>query len=175
MSTPAKIKEEHEVAVLHAALAKHNRLHGLELKIVDRPEPPDAILSDGNATTWIEHTDAFFSHEWARDLTTNAASVVHVPMEQRGYAEPDAQLAAVFCDRVIEKAAKKSYASLVSQYGPGILVVGLESPWLDSDTIEEINRAWAQRGAPDLSATFRYVYLGYRDKDGNHAELWSST
>lgn len=174
-NTVAEVKEKHELAVLKAALAEHNRLHGSTLELVDQPDPPDAILSDGHTTTWMEHTDAFFSGEWARDLTTSAASVAHKPMEQRGYFEPDAQLAAEFCRGVLEKAGKSTYAACIAQYGPGILVVGLESPWLDEDTLHEIDKAWADLGKPDISATFSHVYLGYRDKDGNRALAWTNT
>jgi hypothetical protein len=175
VNTVANVKKRHELAVMEAALAEHNRLHDLALTIVSRPDPPDAILSDGSATTWMEHTDAFFSGEWARDLTTHAANVRHMPMEQRGYFEPDAQLAGAFCRCVIDKAGKTTYASCIAHYGPGILVVGLESPWLDEETIHEINRAWAELGSPDISSTFRYVYLGYRDNSGNHARVWLGT
>lgn len=175
MNTIPEIKDKHELAVMEAALAEHNRLHGSALAIVSRPDPPDAILSDGATTTWMEHTDAFFSGEWARDLTTHAASVAHRPMEQRGYLEPDAQLAGAFCKCLLDKAGKSTYAEYVEQYGPGILVVGVESPWLDEDTIHEINRAWTELGKPDISATFGHVYFGYRDQAGNRATVWLST
>ena len=172
LNTVANVKDRHELAVLSAALVEHNRLHGSALEIVARPDPPDAILSDGSTTTWMEHTDAFFSGDWARDLTTHAAAVIHRPMEQRGYFEPDAQLAGAFCNGVLDKAGKATYAGCIAQYGPGILVVGLESPWLDEDTIREINEAWAELGSPDISATFAHVYLGYRDASGNRATAW---
>ena len=175
LNTVANVKDRHELAVLNAALAEHNRLHNLALTIVGRPDPPDAILSDGSTTTWMEHTDAFFSGDWARDLTTHAADVAHRPMEQRGYFEPDAQLADAFCRCVLDKAGKATYAGCIAQYGPGILVVGLESPWLDEDTIREINEAWAALGSPDISATFAHVYLGYRDDSGNRATAWPGT
>ena len=175
MNSVAANKKKHELVVLNAALAEHNRLHGLALQIVGQPDPPDAILSDGSMTTWIEHTDALYSADWARDLNTYAANVPHRPMEQGGYVEPDAQLAEAFCRGVLDKASKSTYAPFVAKFGPGILVVGLESPWLDQDTIGEINAAWAAQGSPDISATFAHVYLGFRDKSGNRAVLWTGT
>lgn len=160
---------------MNAALVEHNRLHGISLQIVGRPDPPDAILSDGDATTWMEHTDAFFSGEWARDLITYAAAASHRPMEQRGYFEPDAQLAAQFCRVVIEKSRKTTYRDCITQYGPGILVIGLESPWVCENTIRMINDAWDILGNPDISATFAYVYLGYRINSVNVAMAWLPT
>jgi len=175
MNTRAEVKRKHETAVLNAALTEHNRLHGLALEVVDRPDPPDAILSDGNSTTWLEVTDAFFSPEWAQDLSGFASAEVHRPMQQVGYAEPDAQIASNFCNLVLRKASKASYAGVISTYGPGILVVGLESPWLDSDTIEAIDLEWAARGKPDISSAFQHVYFGYRKNGANYASLWAGT
>jgi hypothetical protein len=175
MANRAETKSKHETAVLDAALAEHNRIHGLALAVVDRPDPPDAILSDGATTTWLEVTDAFFSVDWAKDLFSYASSEAHKPMAEGGYAEPDAQLASNFCDLLLQKSGKNSYASVISAYGPGILVVGLESPWLGSGTVEAIDREWAARSRPDISSTFQYVYLGYRDNGVNHAVAWAGT
>lgn len=175
MSNRAAIQDAHELAVLEAALAEHNRLHGLFLEVVSRPDPPDAILSDGKTTTWLELTDAFFSAEWARDLNSHAASEEHMPMRSGPYMDMDAQLAARFCDLVCKKAAKTSYKPFIAKYGPGILVVGLESPWLDDETLLEITRKWAELGKPNISATFSHVYLGYRNGEGNCAMAWSHT
>ncbi|MCW1979701.1 hypothetical protein [Xanthomonas campestris] len=160
MNTVANVKKRHEFAVLNAAMAEHNKLHGSVLEIISRPDPPDAVLSDGSTATWTEHTDAFFSGDWARDLTTYAAVVVHRPMEQRGYFEPDAQLAAAFCKCVLDKDGKATYSASIVKYGQGIFVIGIESPWLDDGTIREINEAWTELGTPDISGIFAHVYLG---------------
>ncbi|WP_127170128.1 hypothetical protein [Xanthomonas sp. BRIP62415] len=175
MNTVANVKKRHELAVLNAALAEHNKLHGSVLEIISRPAPPDAALSDGSTTTWMEHTDEFFSGDWARGLTTHVADVVHRPMEQRGYFEPDAQLAAAFCKCVLDKDGKVTYSANIVQYRPGVPVIGIESPWLDDDTIREINEASTELGTPDISGTFAHVYLGYRDASGNRAAVWAGT
>lgn len=172
MSNRAAIQDAHERAVLNAAVGEHNRIQGLNLSVVSRPDPPDAILSDGNTTTWLELTDAFFSSDWARDLVSYAADEKHRPMQGGMYVDMDAQLASVLCDLVCRKAAKDSYKPFVAEYGPGILVVGIESPWLDDDTIRDIDREWAERGRPDISGTFTHVYLGYRDDNGNRVLAW---
>lgn len=172
MPNRADVKDAHELAVLHAALAEHNKIHGLRLTVVSRPDPPDAILSDGNITTWMEHTDAFVFTAWAKDLISYAADEEHIPMIKGPYMDMDAQLAGEFCDLVCKKAGKASYEPFISQYGPGILVVSLESPWLSDDTIDEIDDEWANRGNPDISRAFTHVYLGYRNEKGNHAIKW---
>ncbi|MFZ3119521.1 MAG: hypothetical protein WA159_14530 [Variovorax sp.] len=175
MPNRAAIQDAHEIAVLRAALTEHNRLHGLTLELLSRPDPPDAILSDGKTTTWLELTDAFFSPEWARDLSSYAASEKHIPMRSGPYMDMDALLAAKVCELICRKAAKSSYKPFISKYGPGILVVGLESPWLDDETLCEITRKWAGLGNPNISGTFSQVYLGYRDREGNKVMAWPHT
>lgn len=172
MKSRAAIQEAHELAVLRVGLAEHNRICGLNLTIVSRPDPPDAMLSDGSFTTWMELTDAFFSPEWARDLCSFASDKEHRPMARGLYIDMDGQLARTFCDALEHKASKLSYRPLIERYGPGILVVGLESPWLDDESIDAIDNEWLSRGKPKISATFSNVYIGYRNGSGNHAFAW---
>ncbi|HCY64631.1 MAG TPA: hypothetical protein DHV59_17780 [Oxalobacteraceae bacterium] len=172
MKSRAEIQDAHELAVLSAGLSEHNRVHGLNLVVISRPDPPDAILSDGFITTWMELTDAFFSSEWAMDLSSYTSIKGHKPMKPGLYVDMDKQLAGNFCNLLEQKVDKKSYKPFVQQYGPGILVVGLESPWLDSDTIDAIDEEWLARGNPDISGTFAHVYLRFRSGSGNHAFSW---
>lgn len=172
MKSRAEIQEAHELAVLTVGLAEHNRIHGLSLEVISRPDPPDAILSDGSITTWMELTDAYFSEAWARDLSSFSSIKGHEPMGRGMYIDMDNQLAENFCDLLIKKAKKNSYQAVVQQHGPGILVVGLESPWLDDETINAIDEEWLRRESPDISATFAHVYLRNRNANGNQAFAW---
>lgn len=168
----AEIQDAHELAVLTAGLAEHNRLHGLSLRVISRPDPPDAILSNDLITTWMELTDAFFSEAWARDLSSFTSIKGHEPMAKGVYMDMDKQLAEIFCDLLVKKAKKNSYTPLIHQHGPGILVVGLESPWLDDETITAIDEEWHRRGSPDISATFAHVYLRDRNANGGQPFSW---
>lgn len=140
MKSRAEIQDAHELAVLAAGLAEHNRFHGLVLQLVSRPDPPDAVLSDGSTTTWMELTDAFFSQAWARDLSSFNSTKGHEPMSKGMYMDMDNQFAKNFCELLVKKANKFSYLPLLQQHGPGILVVGLESPWLDDETINATDK-----------------------------------
>ena len=51
MKSRAAIQDAHELAALSAGLAVHNLLHGLNLAVISRPDPPDAILSDGSSSS----------------------------------------------------------------------------------------------------------------------------
>ncbi len=175
MTLRRDINREHETAVIDAAVRAHNTRTATSFEVEARPDPPDAILFDGTMRTWIEHTDAFYPG-WARDLTSFAArDRKHHPLHRGIHVDMDARFAMEFCRVVQQKLENRSYAKVVAELGPGILVVGLESPWLAEDTIETINDHWRQLGSPDLSSVFAYVYLGYRADDANQAVPWQPT
>lgn len=166
MSNYIEIKAKHEASLLEAALQEHNRRHGFSLRVVDRPDPPDAILSDGSVTTWMELTNAFFSQEWAQDLFSYAADGPHKPMKHGPYINMDAQLAENLCTLLYQKSRKCSYKPFLEKFGPGILVIGLEIPWFDSRTLDAIDIEWANFGNPDISGVFNHVYLKFRNIGG---------
>jgi|AntRauTorckE5430_2_1112549.scaffolds.fasta_scaffold31945_2 hypothetical protein len=175
MATRREIKSQHENAVIDAALRAHNQRMGTSFVVESQPVRPDAILVDGKTQTWIEHTDAFYPG-WAEDLTSYAASdKPHRSMRTGLHSDMDEKVADAFCKIALKKFEHKPYRSVIEQFGPGILVVGLESPWLDEETIKAINRRWAELGSPDLSSVFRWVYLGYRSDGRNQADLWAGT
>lgn len=175
MGTFRQNQDAHELFVLDAAIAAHNALTGSAFSIESRPDPPDAIIWDGSTRLWVEHTDAFCSADWAQDLTSYVASdKQHRPMTPGMRPDVDDQLATIFCKRVLEKYRKPTYIPFVAQYGPGILVVGLESPWTDHNTIDAINYRWQEvEGSPDLSSVFGWIYLGHRNRGINEAVLFA--
>ena len=75
-------------------------------------------------------TDAFYSEEWARDLYSFATpEEEHTPM-QKGGVNMDIQFAHNFISIVQKKFTLASYGEVYERFGPGILVVGVQSPWL---------------------------------------------
>ena len=175
MATRREINSQHERAVIGAALQAHNQRMGTAFSVEAQPDPPDAILVDGENRTWMEHTDAFYPG-WAEDITSYAASdKPHRPMAKGLHSDMDEQLADAVTSIVLKKFGNRSYRPTIEKYGPGILVVGLESPWLDEETLRVINQKWAELGSPDLSSVFRWVYFGYRSEGQNRADLWIGT
>lgn len=172
--TKSQIKEAHELAVLGVALAEHNRIHGLDLSVIERPEPPDAIISDGKTTTWIELTDVFFSQEWARSVTSYRSVKGHKPMGKSMATDMEEQFAEDVCEAIIKKSSKKSYASCLEEHGPGILVVGLYLPWFGNGSLEIINDRWKMLGSPDISETFSHVYLKGHGLNDGVPFLWNA-
>ncbi len=173
MTTRREIKAKHEAAVISAAVHAHNRRVGSVFQVESMPDPPDAILSDGCKRMWLEHTDAFYPG-WAEHLTSYAASdKEHRPMRKGLHMDMDNIFADAFLSVVLKKLKNKSYTTLVEKLGPGILVVGLESPWLNAETFQAINNKWVESGSPELFSVFEWVYLGYRDDGKNVAIPWS--
>ncbi len=175
MTTRREINSKHEKAVIDAALRAHNEKVGAAFSIESMPDPPDAILCDGNQHTWMEHTDACYPG-WAEDLTSYAASdKKHKPMKKGLHVDMDNQVAEAFVEIVLKKFNKASYKPLLEKFGPGILVVGIESPWLNDETLQAIESKWSEIGSPDLSSVFRWVYLGFRSNGENKAIPWNCT
>lgn len=169
MLTTAEIQQAHELAVIQDGLDAHNLRFNLSLKVVSQPDPPDAMLSDGSITTWMEVTDAFYSTEYARHLSTHNSIKGHKPMAKGLRGDVDEDVAVEFCNALAKKVGKTSYIPLIQKYGPGILVIGVETPWYNEFTLEAIDQEWVRRGRPDFSATFSHVYLRVR---GSHTIAW---
>ena len=172
MTTRREINKKHEHAVIDAAVKVHNKRVGANYSVENRPDPPDAILLNGNSRTWIEHTDAFYP-EWAKALTSSVASDKdNEPMQKGLHVDMDNTFADVFFEVVMKKLKSKSYDTVIEKYGTGILVVGLETPWLDDETINAINEKWLANGSPGISNIFNCIYLGNRLNGENNAVLW---
>ncbi len=173
MTNRRELKARHEAAVISAAVHAHNIQVGSAFQIEALPDPPDAILTDGCKRVWLEHTDVFYPG-WAEDVTSYAATdKVHRPMRKGLHMDMDNIFADVFVEGVLKKLNNKGYTTLVEQLGPGILVVGLESPWLDAETFRAINNKWFEFGSSELFSVFEWIYLGYRDEGKNVAIPWN--
>lgn len=62
-----KLKNQHESAVLNS-FAEYNIRNGHEFAILERPDPPDAIVAIDGKKTWIEITDAFLNKDLAESI-----------------------------------------------------------------------------------------------------------
>ena len=63
------IQATHEESVLNS-FKNFLSTQDLELDVVDKPDPPDAIVQLAGMVTWIEITDAFHDANWARSITS---------------------------------------------------------------------------------------------------------
>jgi len=129
-----EVKDAHENAVLEN-FAKYNDSLKKTMKIIDRPEPPDARVIIDGVETWIEITDAFFNSELAESTTSYLADDKEhrqVPKEKHFSIEPDEQYSDILRKTIIKKYDKNSIGKVYKQYGKGILLVGVINPFLDT-------------------------------------------
>ena len=123
------LKGVHEEAVLRQFKA-HLEKEGAHLEILDRPEPPEATVELNGERTWIEITDAFLDKAHAIGLTTGASDDVdHIPDHGRLIVNPNARFSAVLRAVIEAKYDKTSMRKIAEDQGPGILLVGVFTPF----------------------------------------------
>lgn len=127
--TRRNLKEVHENSVL-LAFENHLKQSGHEFKVIDRPDPPEAIVEIDNQKTWIEVTDAFLDIAHAISLTSRASEdMVHQRDDGRLIYEPDATFRKQLIDVISKKYDKATMQLLRNQLGCGILLVGIFTPF----------------------------------------------
>ncbi|MEL4341744.1 hypothetical protein AAEH92_13595 [Shewanella xiamenensis] len=161
------IQPAHEIAVLESFKIFISK-EGKTLQILSRPDPPDAIVDiDGN-TTWIEISDAFQNSEWARSITTYAADdKEHIPGGTELTLDPDEASISIVTKVILNKYDKKTMSSIMTQRGPGILLVGLYTPMtLPEEVIEQAGDKILKE-ISSRAQIFGAIYL-YRNSFDSH-------
>jgi len=80
--------------------------------------------------TWLEITDAFLDRAHAISLTSSVCSdTKHIQDSRRRVIDPDEQFSNVLLSVIEEKYEKASMHSANRNYGQGILLVGIFSPF----------------------------------------------
>ena len=156
MNKRKEIKKEHERALIKNFLKWHNP----EYKIVGEPDPPEAIIKFGNKTTWIEVADTFFTWEYARDEYSYATpDETHIPMTPGPYFNGDEQFANRFVKVLKDKLTKPSYLPFKRRYGPGILLIGMRSPFFDKQTVDIMREKYQAENWSDDLGCFEKIYI----------------
>lgn len=156
-----EVKEAHENAVLNS-FVKHCENNNRVVIIIDKPEPPDAIVTIDGYKTWIEVTDAFISKELAESTTTYAADdKTHkpVPKEKRFLIEPDRQFSNILETIIVKKYEKASIGKVYKQYGEGILLVGIINPFSDAKELIVSEKEKIMTAIKSKEQRFSDIYL----------------
>jgi hypothetical protein len=126
-----EVQAAHEAAVLKSFVEFQASL-GKEMKVVDTPDPPDAIVTIDKVETWIELTNAFLDAQLAESVTTYAAD----DKEHRGLSngwlsvsEPDKNFSEILKRVIVKKYTKASIGKIFQKRGAGILLVGIQNPF----------------------------------------------
>lgn len=136
MTSHRDLNPTHESAVLDSY---KNLLssQGKVLELINRPDPPDAIVKIDGVDTWIEITDAHFSQETAISITSHAADdKVHIPSKGDLVRDFDSITNERVESAIRAKLQKKTMQSIATSNKPGILLVGLYGPFFNILEVE---------------------------------------
>lgn len=134
------IKEQHERSSLDEALDLLNLKNQSDFRIVERPDPPDAIVFDGTIYSWMEHVDAFRTEEEARELLTHVTpGEVSYQRTEQVIVSPDERIANSILCKMRTKLAKTSYKTWFEKYGKGILIITIQDPLFSETSFAAID------------------------------------
>lgn len=125
-----EIQAAHEAAVLESFI-KYQASLGKEMRVVDTPDPPDAIVTIGGKETWIELTNAFLHRRLAESITSYAADDMEhkgLPNGRLQVVEPDKMYGRILEEIILKKYKKRSLKKTYEELGAGILLVGIQNP-----------------------------------------------
>lgn len=173
MADRRPIKQQHERAVVRDFLDWLNVRRKTQFKVIEEPDPPEAIIRSVRTTCWIEVVDAFWSDEYAQDLTSFATpGEVHKPIRPGVYGSMDSTFARRFVKALAGKLRKRSYLPCFKQYGPGYLIISIQFPWFNADTIGEVKKLWLSgRPWPD-QGYFKEVYIAFPSMNKRAFRQW---
>lgn len=162
------VKDLHENASIQEALDILNLGQVKQFKIIERPDPPDAIIFNGETYSWIEHVDAFRSDEEARELLSSVTpgETPYQRNEQLIYS-PDTRIVESIKCKLLNKLKKTSYEPYFKKYGKGILIIS-EQDCLFSETsvehlAEEIDRMYSLLAIDAVNqGYFKKAYIKFR-------------
>lgn len=172
VSSRRLVQIDHERFVVSTFLNEINRRHRSTYRVVEEPNPPEAIIRTGRITRWVEVTTAFWNDAFAKDVFSYATpGEMHKPISEGPYVGPDAMFARRFVSVVKQKLEKASYEKVRAKYGKGYLVVSIQYPLFGRDTGVFMQRAWAEQTINDRGC-FRSIYFLRRAFKDYALELW---
>lgn len=176
MNKRRQVQEKHEVFLVDAFIEWWEAKTGEKFRVISRPhpQPPEAIVQSDERTSWIEVTEAFHSDEWAQDLYSNATpEETYKPMGPGPYMDMDAQTAIRFASLLKKKFSKNSYAEIFKKYGPGILLVGMQSPWFNAQTCDMMRAECKRTDWKTNQGYFSRVFISYSSLNQLTFEEWN--
>ena len=163
-----EIQSAHEESVLDS-FASFLGAQGHHLPVLERPDPPDAIIKLDGINSWVEITDAFQSSDWARSITSHAADDrKHQPYQSKLICEPDQEASERVREVILKKYDKSTMEGLLSSHGQGILLVGAYTPLTSPEEIVEQAGDSMRTEIEGLNSIFRSIFL-YRNTESGHS------
>lgn len=166
------VQQAHERYQVGLLLRHLQRRYRASYEVVAEPNPPEAIISTGRTTRWVEVVTAYWNQAYAKDLHSHAtAGEQHAPIGNGLFTNMTPEFAANFTKAVQAKLQKESYTSLLKEHGPGYLVVAIQFPFFGDDAFDWIDKEWNARPFQDRGC-FRSIYLTYRHWNDYAVKQW---
>jgi len=174
MSGRREIQQQHERAVVSDFLEWLAASRKVSFRVVEEPNPPEAIIQSPRLTRWVEVVEAPWSEAWSRDQFTYATpGDEHRPIGDGPFLEPDAAFAQSFVRSVSKKLGKSSYLPFAEKYGPGYLVVNVDYPLYDHRAHKKARQFW-EAGRPWFDrGCFRDIFMRIRMYKGYRFQRWA--
>ena len=168
------VQQLHERFNVNLFLEEFNSRYHVDFKVIEEPNPPEAIIQSKNTTRWVEVTTVYLDKEQAIDLHTYAVEgEKHKPRAQGSTVELDEQFAKQFVRVVKKKLAKPTYSPFFDEHGKGYLVVSVQYPMFDSKTLAIIERIWDATEILD-KGFFKSIYIVDKVSGKYKVSLWKS-
>lgn len=169
-----QVQELHERFNVNLFLKEFNARYHADFKVIQEPNPPEAIIQSKNTTRWVEVTTAYLSDAYAEDLNSYAvAGERHKPIKQARYRGSDQQFAKQFVKVVTKKLEKATYAPFYEAHGKGYLVVSIKAPLFGLSTLKAIQSVWDRTAVLD-HGFFKSIYIVYPLFGTYKVSLWKS-
>lgn len=170
-----RVQIAHERFVVNDFLNKFNHWHHSDFKVIEEPNPPEAIIQSSRGTRRrLEVTDAFWSDAFAKDLFSYATDgEIHAPSPEGVFVSPSEEFASRFVDVVRKKLEKGTYQGPKQASGLGYLIVSIHYPLFNKHDFLYIQRAWSEVQVNDLGC-FRSIYLHYRTFNDYALTKWAT-
>ena len=160
MHNRKEIQDNHELAVLNEFIYWLNAQSDEKFKIIERPDPPDAIIKGNGRIEWLEHTDAYRSPEEAQEERS------HVTLGENSFhrkehpiVSPDERIVAAVVSNLHSKLQKNSYEAVYEKYGQGTLIVSERDPLFDSHALNNIKMVLSSYNFDGDCGYFKQAYL----------------
>ena len=172
MADRRPIKKAHERFHVKNFLEWFNRVYRSDFRVIEEPEPPEAIIQSSRTIRWVEISTAFWNDSFARDEFSYATpGEKHQSIGPGPFINMDREFASNFVTVLRKKLEKKSYLPVMEKYGPGYLIIPIRNPFFNEETIRWMKNEWANASVSDLGY-FRSVRICFRSMNNYVYYRW---
>jgi hypothetical protein len=157
------IQNQHEESVIQEFMHWYAKYAQESFDIIERPDPPDAIVKSEKRFCWIEHGDIYRHPDDAREERSFANHeedrFLH---SEQVFINPDQDLFDAFVRVLNKKLSNTAYEKAVQSYGQGILLLTERYPLFGDDDLKRIQEYCLEADFLFNLGYFESVYLGVR-------------